>query len=114
MTTRYANQMPACVHVEIGANLQATRDYLIHLVVELGRAYPKSSAPVRAADKALQAVDQLRNVMDNVSAGELPGDRWAPTIYYGANEDVRQVEIQRVMEAHWADNPDCPCIAERA
>ncbi|WP_258401916.1 hypothetical protein [Micromonospora noduli] len=42
----------------------------------------------------------------------MPGDRWSTSIYYGANEDVRQGEIQRVMEAHWANNPNCPCITD--
>ncbi|MEV1013858.1 MULTISPECIES: hypothetical protein [unclassified Micromonospora] len=110
MSTRYAHHLPACVHVEIGGNLLQTRDYLMHLASELSDAYPKSFPPVKAVDEALRAVNRLRLAMDNVSSAELPGDRWAPTIYRGADEDMRQADMQRVMEAHWADNPDCPCI----
>jgi hypothetical protein len=99
--------MPACVHVEIGANLQNTRDYLMHLVTELSHAYPQTSRQVRAAEQALRAVDSLRSVMDNVSAAELPVEGWSTTIYYGANDELRQVEVERVMETHWADNPPC-------
>ncbi|MEV5819377.1 hypothetical protein AB0L22_09390 [Micromonospora haikouensis] len=107
MTARYARRLPACAHVEIGTNLQNTREYLIHLASELSHVYPKTSPQVRAANQALRAVDQLRNALDNASADELPGDGWAPTIYYGANDDVRQVDLARVMEVHWAGNPSC-------
>ncbi|KAB1912367.1 hypothetical protein F8280_33350 [Micromonospora noduli] len=112
MTPRYARELPACAHVEIGANLQAAHEFLVHLAVDLANTYGKSTRQAREANKALQAVDQLRNVLDGVSAGEMPGDRWSTSIYYGANEDVRQGEIQRVMEEHWANNPNCPCITD--
>jgi len=108
--TRHLLAMPACAHVEIGRNLQTSRDYLVHLAVDLANTYGKSSRPARAAEKALRAVDELRNVLDDVSAGELPGDRWSTTIYYGGgDEDARSVDLQRVLEAHQADDPNCPC-----
>lgn len=110
MTTRYARQMPACAHVEIGGNLHDTHNYLVHLVVDLSNTYGKTSPQAMAADQALSALDRLRQVMEDASSAELPGDRWAPSIYRPTDEDMRQIEVQRVMEAHWVDNPDCPCI----
>ncbi|MGY3520206.1 hypothetical protein ACVMYR_28265 [Micromonospora sp. PTRAS2] len=111
MTARYARRMPACAHVDIGSNLLATRDYLMDLISDLSDAYSRSSPEVRAAEQTLRAVDRLRTVLDNSSANELPDDRWAPTIYRGANDDERQADMERVMEAHWADDPTCPCAA---
>ncbi|MEU7928465.1 hypothetical protein [Micromonospora sp. NPDC049107] len=111
MTTRYVHQLPACAHVEIGANLLATHDYLVHLVTDLSNTYGKTSTQAMLADRALSAVDSLRQVMENASSAELPGDRWASSIYRGTDEGMRQDEIQQVMEAHWADNPTCPCTA---
>lgn len=34
-----------------------------------------------------------------------------PADAFGIHDDVQQVEIQRVPEAHWADNPTCPSAA---
>ncbi len=103
-------RLPACVHVEIGANLQTSRDYLVHLAVDLANTYGKASREARAADKALRAVDELRHTLDDASAGELPGNAWSAAIYYGANAEVRQPDIARVLQVHQADSPNCLCI----
>jgi hypothetical protein len=103
------NHLPACAHVEIGGNLQGIHDYLVHLTVELSNTYPRSSPQARLADQAMRNVDQLRTVMDSAASGELPEEGWSPSIYYGANEEMRQAEMGRVMAVHWAENPDCPC-----
>ncbi|WP_319462506.1 hypothetical protein [Micromonospora sp. RTP1Z1] len=107
MASRNPRKLPACRHVEVGAQLQEARDRLVHLVVELSNAYPKSSGQVRAAERALRAVDELRSVLDDVSAGELPGEAWSTSIYYGGNVDVWRQEAERVLAMHQADNPPC-------
>ncbi len=114
MTGRYDRHTPACVHVETGATLQSIRDYLIHLTVDLSNTYGKTARQVRAAEQALNSVDRLRSVMDAVSSGEIPQDVWVPEIYYGgADPGRRQVYMERLMEVHWAAEPDCPnCAAD--
>lgn len=76
-------------HVELGAALEVTRDALMSAVMLTSRSYPHASRPSRAASKALRAIDDLRNALDDVSAEELKGDLWSPTIYYGGNREVR-------------------------
>ncbi|MEH1058326.1 hypothetical protein V6U89_24335 [Micromonospora sp. CPCC 206171] len=46
-------------------------------------------------------------MLDDVSAGELPGEAWSATIYYGANVDLWWQEVERVLAMHQADNPPC-------
>lgn len=107
MSSRKPHNLPACRHVEIGTQLQEARDRLVRLMVELSHAYPKTSKQVQAAARAQKAIDQLRCVLDDVSAGELPREAWSASIYYGANVDVRRVEVERVLAIHRADNPPC-------
>lgn len=77
-------------HVDLGAQLQAARDTLVHALTLIGNAYPHTSKATRLAEKASKAVDALRCELDDVSARELPGDRWSPLIYYGARDVARQ------------------------
>lgn len=111
MVARKTHRIPACRHVEIGGQLQDAREQLLHLTVELSRAYPQTSKQVRAAQRAQEAVDELRNVLDGVSSNELPEEGWTTTIYYGANREGREVDMARVLKLHRADNP--PCCSHR-
>ncbi|GGM52820.1 hypothetical protein ACFFX1_55335 [Dactylosporangium sucinum] len=76
-------------HVELGEKLQATRDEVLRAVTLLSNVYPVASRQVRAAETTLRKFDELRSALDDVSARELPGDLWSPTIYYGANREQR-------------------------
>ena len=76
-------------HVDLGAQLQEHRDGVYDAVTAISNAYGDASRAARLAHRALNAIDALRCELDNLSAGELPGDLWPPTIYYGANRDAR-------------------------
>ncbi len=76
-------------HVEIGARLQDAREAIFDAGVMTGNHYARSSKAATIARKALKAIDALRCELDGLSAGELRGDLWSPTIYYGANREVR-------------------------
>lgn len=111
MANRKPNRLPACRHVQIGAQLRETRTLLSGLLVELSRAYPLDSRAVRAVERAQKAVNDLRSVLDGASAGELPGDAWSSSIYYGSDDDVDRAAVERVLAVHRADSP--PCCAAR-
>jgi hypothetical protein len=76
-------------HVELGARLQEAREAVFDAMVLTSRHYRPTAKVTKAAHAALKAMDHLRNMLDDVSAAELPGDLWSPTIYYGANREVR-------------------------
>lgn len=50
-------------HKEIGAELQKTRNFFVHLGSELSRHYPKRI--YSTLDKACQYIDKLRSLLDN-------------------------------------------------
>jgi hypothetical protein len=76
-------------HVELGADLQNARRALLDAAVLTGNRYPKDSPQAKAAQKALAAIEELRNTLDNASAREIPGEDWSPTIYYGSSPEAR-------------------------
>jgi len=72
-------------HREMGNALKAFRnEHLVHYAVLIQNTTPKISPQSRAVRKALNAIDELRSVMDSM-AYEDHGD--APVgIYYGTEE----------------------------
>lgn len=71
-------------YIEIGAQLSAMRDALVHLEVELGNAYPRSGPKARIAralTKARIALDDVRNHGDSMSCDEYP-QLWCSHWYY--------------------------------
>lgn len=76
-------------HVELGATLQRVYEDLVAASVLLSNSYPQTAKCVKASNAAWRGLDTLRCELDNVSANQLPGDLWSPTIYYGANREIR-------------------------
>jgi hypothetical protein len=76
-------------HREFGAALKAFRNrLLIKYEVRILNAEPKNSPPVKAVQKALKAVDELRSAMDEVLFQDYfdeTGDEYKK-IYYGTDE----------------------------
>jgi hypothetical protein len=99
--------LPICQHIALGGQLQAIRDQLLHASVALGNAYPKGSKAARQAEKALHAVDELRNVLDSASADEHPEDQWTPSVYYGGDTEMRERDMAGILRRHQAGNPPC-------
>jgi hypothetical protein len=76
-------------HQKIGEALKTFRnERLIHYVASIQNATPLNSPQSKAVQKALNAIDELRNVMDELVYqdyfGEI-GDAFK-AIYYGAEE----------------------------
>lgn len=73
--------LPLERHQEIGRELQAMRNRLQTLTVELGNAYPRNkiSKSERRADKAIAALDSMRSALDDIACA-MPGG--GPRVYY--------------------------------
>jgi hypothetical protein len=72
-------------HAEVGADLKRIQNRLQKLTVFLQRRYPNNSRVVRQSERANNAVDQLRCVMDDTVFAE-HGDRTThelSQVYYG-------------------------------
>jgi hypothetical protein len=76
-------------HREIGKALKTFRnERLINYAISIENATPKNSRQSKAARKALDAIDELRNVMDDLVCEDYfdeIGDAFKE-IYYGAEE----------------------------
>jgi hypothetical protein len=75
-------------HQEMGAALKTFRNEgLIHYAALIHNATPKNSRQSNAAQKALDAIDELRYVMDELVYEDYDD---APNgIYYGAEENAK-------------------------
>jgi hypothetical protein len=98
--------LPACQHIQLGEQLQAIRDQLFAVSDTINGAYSKSTKAPAATKRAIDGVDRLRSVLDDISWAELPGDRWSTHIYYRAGERTAE-EVERVMAEHRRNEPDC-------
>ncbi len=76
-------------HIELGERLCRMNAELVTGLVLLANSYPHNAKAVRLARAMRDNLDSLRCELDSVSAKEIPGDAWSPTIYYGANAEVR-------------------------
>lgn len=59
-------------HRAYGEKLLAAREMLNDLYVDVGKAYPLSSVANRRALRGLEAVDRLREELENLASGENP------------------------------------------
>jgi len=102
--------LPLCQHILIGLDLLHIRETLIADHGDLlNRAYPKTSAARARLNRAIDAVDNLRCELDNLSAREHPGPEWSPNIYYGANAEAWREVVLPAWRKHQAGNPGCSC-----
>ena len=69
-------------HRHHGAELKRAREAVLRAYVAASAAYPLSSPAVVALRKALDAVGDARNELDEVVCAEVPGDE-AIWCYYG-------------------------------
>lgn len=106
MSTRKPG-LPICQHITTGSELQQIREQLLDTLVTLGHAYPKTARQVRQAKKALDAVDELRNILDSVSSDEHSEAGWSPTVYYGANRERRAEDLTPILDRHKTGRPAC-------
>ena len=52
-------------HQEVGKELKVIRDHLVTLTTEICNAYPKQATVSRRAIKASDAIEELRNLLDD-------------------------------------------------
>ena len=72
-------------HQEVGKELKVIRNHLLRLSVEICNAYPKQEKVSRQSEKAYEAIDGLRNVLDNCFLEEYPDEDYRG-VYYGKME----------------------------
>ncbi|MEU9578792.1 hypothetical protein [Streptomyces chilikensis] len=75
-------------HAEMGRALSGLRDELVHRIVQLHNAYPKTgpeSTPAQYLDEAREAVDQARMALETLHFDEAP--KTADTSTYYPHED---------------------------
>ncbi|QOX78763.1 hypothetical protein FY034_07405 [Trichlorobacter lovleyi] len=78
-------------HEQLGIELQAMRDRLVKIQVELSHAYPIKLAS--KVDPACKAVDALRCALDDQICKEHPGNKDMLRVYYRANRaDYKEPE----------------------
>lgn len=100
--------LPACQHITVGRQLADIHNQLAALSATLGGAYPATSKQARAANRAAEAVSQLRSALDDASANELADDAWSTRIYYpgAADHPYGRTELARVHNRHRTAQPD--------
>lgn len=73
-------------HQNTGSKLKKIRQELLTLSVEIGNSYPNASKVCRRANKAVEAIDELRSELDSQLFKDCPtetsGDDWKG-VYYG-------------------------------
>ena len=73
-------------HVEIGGKLKKLRSELMEITVRLRRAHGSTSPVIKAADRAMAGVNDLRNRLDSQLCASLPpSDESWRGVYYGEN-----------------------------
>jgi hypothetical protein len=82
-------------HIDFGGHLQHLRADLTGALRLVLAHYPKTSRQARAAREALNSIDELRAALDSASCRELPGEKWSPLIYFGANAEEREAWMAR-------------------
>lgn len=79
-------------HFATGVRIARLRKELMSLANETVSAYGKSSKVSRAAFKALEGLEPLRNLLDDELANETTQDEWTKEhlarAYYGAEERI--------------------------
>lgn len=73
-------------HNQLGKELQAMRNRMQTIGVELGNAYPISTKVFDFADKAVKAIDELRDKMANLAIQEHGGQ--GDTLYFRGGRKV--------------------------
>ena len=80
-------------HLATGVRIARLRHELIALSSEIGIAYGTSSKVTKAAYKALDGAEQLRNLLDDELSRETTQDEWTKEhlarVYYGADERMK-------------------------
>ena len=76
----------------MGKELKVIRDHLVTLTVEICNAYPKQAAVSRRAEKASDAIEELRNLLDGCFCEEYP-DKDYRGIYYG----LTKIDFRRML-----------------
>ena len=71
-------------HDALGAELQAMKDRLMKIAINIGNRYPVRSREAIGAEKALQAINDLRSTMDDRVGIDCPGldDKSLNKVYY--------------------------------
>lgn len=69
-------------HVETGRMLYRMREDLVHLLTELGHAYPVTGKICKTANGALGRLDDLRCVLDDAVHRENPSKTDQALVYY--------------------------------
>ncbi len=83
-------------HQELGAELAALRDAVLHRSVLVAGAYPNASKQSIEMGKALKSLDAARCALDNALAQEDP-DGFEPKVYY-PGDDRLTIEFVRDAE----------------
>ena len=74
-------------HKQVGRKLQAARNMLTTMSVELAHIYGKTKGPSVLLGKAADIIDKARSELDNRLFEEYPNLKTADGIYYGATHD---------------------------
>lgn len=82
--------LPLERHQELGPELAAIRDRLLHLSVEIGNSYPKHSRIFRLTERITDVLDSLRSDLEEAMFRENHDHPSLSTqVYYPTGEDRR-------------------------